>query len=864
MALKALGVTLAVALAGPAAASADTTLTVNTTTDAPLSSAPCTPGGECTLRAALQQASALTGNVTVQVPAGTYDLTVPQSGGVDDGSVGNLVVRDPEDAQRTVTIAGAGDGGGGTIIDGGARASGDGWSTGNGDRVLQIAGDRPAGDLVVHISGVTITGGNIERAGCGPPIGGGILVAGGASVTIDGSTIAQNAAGVNEGFAYGGGIGVAAGNFVCLAPKANLNTPVASSVTVTNSTIAGNYTQGDGGGFAGSGDGTYAFSGDTFSGNLANQYGGGYFGQSIGASISDQPEGQFSVDAAMFLNDTITANVAQGDGEVGGDGGGIALLGSAAFTDAVRTGAAGPAIEASSTVTETSTASPSTETTTSDATQPTPTSTTSTDSTETSTTSNPTQPTETSTTSADSTSTTVTTPATSTTTAFTPSPSTTSTPTETTSTTSADTTTTETTTLPPMPPGPTVSLEHVTINANSAPAGGGDISALDGAVTLQDTIVASGSNSSASGAGTVSPLVVTSANCDFDFGGSIASAGHNLFDNDGTDCNASPSLDLTSPPAGVGLQPLAENGGPTETEALTAGSPAIAAADPATCPTTAVDQRGMPRAALCDVGAYEVAADAAVSGGALPSPATVGAPVTFTFTITDNGPENADHATFTLPIPGNASLQAATVGSGSGTCTGTTTVTCTLGTLTPPGATPALARPALAVNTTVTVVVAPTGGSSLSLSGSVTSLEYDPVPANNSVTVTVPVNAAATSTTPTPTPTPTPAAGIKAVHIEVAPLLPVVKSCTSRRDFVIHIQHAAKLQIVSAVIYVDGHREQVVRRHLAGSVDLRHLPFGTFVVRIVAHTSDGRTLSGKRTYHTCRGHRLPGHEFLKL
>ena len=105
---------------------------------------------------------------------------------------------------------------------------------------------------------------------------------------------------------------------------------------------------------------------------------------------------------------------------------------------------------------------------------------------------------------------------------------------------------------------------------------------------------------------------------------------------------------------------------------------------------------------------------------------------------------------------------------------------------------------------------------------------------------------------------------MKAIHLVVAPLLPVVKACTSRRDFVIHIQHAAQLHVVSAVIYVDGHREQVVRRHLAGSVNLRDLPGGTFVVRIVAHTSDGATLTGRRTYHTCRGQRLPGHKFLKL
>jgi hypothetical protein len=49
------------------------------------------------------------------------------------------------------------------------------------------------------------------------------------------------------------------------------------------------------------------------------------------------------------------------------------------------------------------------------------------------------------------------------------------------------------------------------------------------------------------------------------------------------------------------LQPLADNGGPTPTMALGAGSPAIDVSD--SCPET--DQRGMPRSGRCDAGAYE-------------------------------------------------------------------------------------------------------------------------------------------------------------------------------------------------------------------------------------------------------------------
>ena len=56
-------------------------------------------------------------------------------------------------------------------------------------------------------------------------------------------------------------------------------------------------------------------------------------------------------------------------------------------------------------------------------------------------------------------------------------------------------------------------------------------------------------------------------------------------------------------PGGAGVDILADNGGPTQTHALLAGSVAIDAANVAVCP--AADQRGITRDAACDVGAYE-------------------------------------------------------------------------------------------------------------------------------------------------------------------------------------------------------------------------------------------------------------------
>ena len=78
------------------------------------------------------------------------------------------------------------------------------------------------------------------------------------------------------------------------------------------------------------------------------------------------------------------------------------------------------------------------------------------------------------------------------------------------------------------------------------------------------------------------------------------SLGHNL-DGDGT-CMLTGTGDLPSTDPMLG--PLADNGGPTPTRAVPAGSAAIDAADPDLCP--AADQRGAPRPSeACDIGAYE-------------------------------------------------------------------------------------------------------------------------------------------------------------------------------------------------------------------------------------------------------------------
>ena len=136
---------------------------------------------------------------------------------------------------------------------------------------------------------------------------------------------------------------------------------------------------------------------------------------------------------------------------------------------------------------------------------------------------------------------------------------------------------------------PSVSITNTTITGNSAHKGGG-VTVDSGTVTFKNTIVA---GNTATGAG-------QPGNC-LNGGATFTSEGGNL-ENAAT-CSFAQASD--KPNTLASLAALANNGGPTDTHALQAGSAAIDAGVPTGCPTT--DQRDAVRPALggCDIGAYE-------------------------------------------------------------------------------------------------------------------------------------------------------------------------------------------------------------------------------------------------------------------
>jgi CSLREA domain-containing protein len=126
----------------------------------------------------------------------------------------------------------------------------------------------------------------------------------------------------------------------------------------------------------------------------------------------------------------------------------------------------------------------------------------------------------------------------------------------------------------------TFSLVNDTITGNSGSAGGGITNF--GSATLTNTIVAGNAGGDCF---KTSPFVTD----------------HNL-DSDNT-CGFTGPGDL--PGVNPLLGPLANNGGPTDTQTLLTGSPALDAGGNADCP--AADQRGVtrPQRGICDIGAVE-------------------------------------------------------------------------------------------------------------------------------------------------------------------------------------------------------------------------------------------------------------------
>jgi len=193
-----------------------------------------------------------------------------------------------------------------------------------------------------------------------------------------------------------------------------------------------------------------------------------------------------------------------------------------------------------------------------------------------------------------------------------------------------------------------VTVTNSTFSGNSAESTGGGISHEGGPLTVTNSTF-SGNSAGNFGGGiiteggpTLHNTIVANSPSGGNCSGPITDGGGNL--DDGTTCHFSASTSQSNADDGLDPNGLQDNGGPSQTIALTAGSDALDAGVDSICaaePVNNLDQRGLPRpvdgdgdnTASCDIGAFElqnIAPTVEVSGGQCNSDSSATATVKLT------------------------------------------------------------------------------------------------------------------------------------------------------------------------------------------------------------------------------------------
>lgn len=269
------------------------TFTVDVTTDSidvnPGDGAAANGSGETSLRAAIQEANALTGSSRIVLPSGVFQVTLTGT----EGDTTNLSGIGDLDITGTLTIDGAGQNQ--TFIDAGDLF-----------RVLQIhtGAQVTLRDLTIR-NGQATFGGGIHN--------------GGGTLTLENVTVTNNAATGSDTLSHGGGISLDIANLI-----------------LTRSTIDGNTATIDGGGIYGTNSVVQATE-STISGNSAVRSGGGVSFVNVGAQFTESTiSGNSATDdgggAAFGNGSLITIDESLIDNNTSGDFGGGAHVTGAGLT----------------------------------------------------------------------------------------------------------------------------------------------------------------------------------------------------------------------------------------------------------------------------------------------------------------------------------------------------------------------------------------------------------------------------------------------------------------------------------------------------------------------------------------------------
>jgi predicted outer membrane repeat protein len=184
-----------------------------------------------------------------------------------------------------------------------------------------------------------------------------------------------------------------------------------------------------------------------------------------------------------------------------------------------------------------------------------------------------------------------------------------------------------------------VAVINSTISANTTTDVGAGVFALEGTLTLHNSTIAENVAENGFDAIAANPALtvtnsVISGECGL--GNPIVSSGS--IESPGDTCG----LNVMLSGEALGLGPLRDNGGPTQTHALEAGSEALDAVDECLGPDgepLTVDQRGeaRPQGPACDVGAFELGASGGGGDGCTPEKDDEEAGRPFGFVTTEVG-----------------------------------------------------------------------------------------------------------------------------------------------------------------------------------------------------------------------------------
>jgi uncharacterized repeat protein (TIGR01451 family) len=240
------------------------------------------------------------------------------------------------------------------------------------------------------------------------------------------------------------------------------------------------------------------------------------------------------------------------------------------------------------------------------------------------------------------------------------------------------------------------------------------------------------------------------------------------------------------------------------------------------------DASGNPAAVVIgggQVSLTERPADLSIAKGDAPDPVTEGRDLTYTLTVTNNGPNPATGVTVTDDLPGDLAARSSSASQGS--CSGTTTVTCSLGDL------------ASGASATVTIVIRPGSPGTITNTARVSGNQPDPNLANNSATQATTVNER-------------PAVRARDSRAPVIAVAGVSQRSCVRAAFTATFRIRDRSRLRRLVITLDGRRiARTTRKNFSVRIRAASMRSGRHTLRVIAVDRAGNRRVASRSFLRC-------------